>query len=358
MRLERMLTDALREEAEARDVDVARLWSDTRTRLYPEPPRRSRRRPVVLAAAAAAAVVVAGVAGLTQLGGPDRVSPAGPAGGSTSREGDVADDFTCPEQVVHDWTRPSSVVDKSFVATFRGGLDFQTRGYGVPMYEYEIEGDRAFVRFGSADGSLAMRSEFHRQDDEWVRFRSEVCSGEDGSVAVPVEEPLELRNHLGEDPLPPSDLSGRRPLLLDHRSYYTHVGVVRPRSLYAGACGKAVCLSSVEEGDESASTRVRPGVKPRDVSWIFLPNDSPAWRTQPYGLWALYDAEGTVEDVLLDRGGLYRAQRFTSDGWPGTLWVGVAPVEEFRGVSVYPRDGLPSFHEPQDLPGYRADVHD
>lgn len=354
MRLERMLTDALREEAEDRDVDVARLWAETRDRLGQEPPRRARRRPAVLAAAAAAAVVV-GVAGLTQLGGPDRVTPSGPAEGS-SREGDVADDFTCPEQVVHDWTRPSSVVDKQFVATLHKGLEFQARGYDVPRYELEVDGDRAFAGFGNVDGSLALRSEFHREDGEWVRFRSEVCTGEDGSVAVPVEEPLELRNHLGSEPVPPTDLSGRDPVLLDHRAYYTHVGVVEPRSLYVGACGrKALCLSSLEEGGDGSSHRLRSETKPRDLSWMFLRDDSPGWRTQPYGFWALYDRDGKVEDVTFSLGNMvFRAERVTSKAWPGTLHLVVAPLDEFTGIVVTPPRGGPdggmsTLYEPQDL---------
>lgn len=362
MSLERMLADALREEAESRDVDLPRLWVGTRDRLE-QTPSRPHRRPAVLAAAAAAVVVVAGVVGLTQLGGPERAAPAGPAGDVVAKEGEVSDDFTCPEQVVHDWTRPETVVDKQFVASFRGGLDFQTRGYDVPRYTYRVDGDRAFVSFGSDDGSLAMRSEFHRQDGEWVRFRSEVCSGEDGSVVVPVDEPLELRNHLGGDPLPPSELSGRDPQLLDHRSYYTHVGVVRPRSLYAGVCGTGICLSSVEEDGDSSSTRVRPGVTPYDVSFTFLPNDAPYWRNQPYGMWALYDRDAKVEDVSLDLrdGRIIWATKHQGQDWPGTLYVLVAPFDEVGVVTVHhtagsgPWAGEGRDYLPEDLAGHRPD---
>jgi hypothetical protein len=104
-------------------------------------------------------------------------------------------------------------------------------------------------------------------------------------------------------------------------------------------------------------------VKPHDVSWIFLRDDSPGWRTQPYGMWALYDRDGEVEDVLLDRGGLYRAEKVTGDGWPGTLWVGVAPVDEFAGITVTPPrggpdGGLSTYYELQDIPGYRPDLHE
>lgn len=358
MKLERMLADALREEAESRDVDVARLWADTRGRLERKPPVRRKRWPVVAAAAAAAAVVL-GVGVVATVTGDEgrRILPAGEPDGPV--EGEVADDFTCPEQVVHDWTRPETVVDKYFVATMEGGLEFQAAGYDVPMYELEVEGDRAHVSFGNTDGSLALRSEFHREDGEWVRFRSEVCTGEDGSVAVPVEEPSELRNHLGDDPLPPSELSGQEPVLLDHRAYYDHVGVVRPRTLYAGACGKAICLSSVEEGGDSGSTRVRPGAQPHDVSPFFLPNDAPDWREQPYGMWAVYDADDEAAEVSFSLGNMiFRAERFTAAGWPGTLYLVVAPFEEFTGLTVVPPQGLSSHYPPEELPPYGEGVRD
>lgn len=358
MTLERMLADALREEAEARDVDVARMWVGTRDRLEPSPVGRRRRWPVVAAAAAAAAVVVGVglVAGSTGDGG-RMILPAGDP--DRAREGEVADEFTCPEQVVHDWTRPETVVDEHFVASLQGGLEFQARGYDVPRYELEVDGDRAFASFGNSDGSLALRSEFHQEDDEWVRFRSEVCAGEDGSVAVPVEEPLELRNHLGDEPFRPTRLSGRDPVLLDHRAFYDHVGLVRPRSLYAGACGDSVCISSVRGGGDGTSTRIRPNGRPHDVSFSFLPNDSSDWRTRPHGMWAVYDRDGDVEDVTFSRGNtVFRAERITSDSWPGTLHLVVAPFEDLTGITVMPPrggpdGGLATHYAAEDLAGFR-----
>ena len=356
MTLERMLADALREEAEARDVDVPRMWSETRDRLEPAPTRSRKRWPVVAAAAAAAAVLggVGLVAGSTGDGG-WLILPAGEPDGT--REGEVADAFSCPEQVVHDWTRPESVVDKHFVASLEGGLEVQARGYDVPRYELEVDGDRAFASFGNADGSLALRSEFHREDGEWVRFRSEVCTGEGGSMAVPLEEPLELRNHLGDEPFRPTGLSGRDPVLLDHRAVYDHVGVVRPRSLYAGACGDTVCISSVRGGGDATSTKIRSNGKPHDVSFSFLPSDG-EWQTRPYGMWAVYDRGGEVEDVTFSRGAeVFVAEQITSDAWPGTLHLVVAPFEDLTGIAVLPpRDGpgggVATHYTAEDLAGF------
>ena len=358
MTLERMLADALREEAEARDVDVARMWVDTRDRLEPSPAAPRRRWPVVAVAAAAAAVVVGVglVAGSTGDGG-RMILPAGDP--DRSRQGEVADAFTCPEQVVHDWTRPGTVVDKHFVASLEGGLEFQAGGYDVPRYELEVDGDRAFASFGNADGSLALRSEFHREDGEWVRFRSEVCTGEDRSVAVPLEEPLELRNHLGDEPFRPTGLSGRDPVLLDHRAVYDHVGVVRPRSLYAGACGGSVCISSLRGGGDATSTEIRSNGRPHDVSFSFLPNSTAEWQTRPYGMWAVYDRDGEVEDVTFSRGSeVFRAERITSDTWPGTLHLVVAPFEDLMGIAVMPpRDspggGLATHYPAEELAGFQ-----
>lgn len=255
MKLERMLADALREEAGGRDVDVARLWADTRGRL-------------------------------------DRESAVRRSAGA--------------------WSPPR-----------------------LRPQRYSLRSDRL------------------------VRFRSEVCAGEAGSVVVPVEEPSMLRNHLGDDPLPPSALSGGRPLLLDHRAYYDHVGVTRPRTLYAGACGTALCLSSVEEDGDSGSTRVPPGAKPHEVSPYFLPNDAPDWREQPYGMWAVYDAADEVADVTYSRGNsLFRAERFTADGWPGTLYLVVAPFDEFTGLTVTPPEERSTHYPAEELPPYSTGARD
>ncbi len=364
MRVEQMLTDALREEAESRDVDVTGLWARTREHLDRKPARRGRRLPV-LAAAAASLVVVAGVVGLAQIDGP---GDAGPAGQVTSDRDVVDDEFTCPEQITHDWTRPESVTDPYFVASLRGGPVHQASTHRAALYEYEEKGNRAFLRFGNADGTLALVSEFHRKGGDWVRFRSDVCTGENGSVAVPTDGELDLGVH-EDEPHPVENMIYREKRrstarLIDDRRYYDNVGLIRHRSMYAMACGRSICLST---GDDTGSsgTSVPAGVVPHDVSELFFPGADSANRTNPYGFWLLYDVEDAVENVSLDLkdGTIIWATQFEADGWPGTLYALVAPFDEVGALTVHHATGSgPGAGEgrnflPEELPGYQADLH-
>lgn len=363
MSIEHKLTEALREEAEARDVEVTRLWVETQARLAQQPTRRSRRVPLV--AAAAALVVTAGVAGLAQL---DGSGDSDPARQITPERDAVDDEFTCPEQITHDWTRPDSVTDEYFVASLHGGPERQAAGYGAARYEFDESGDRAFLRFGNTDGTLATLSEFRRDDHgEWASYRTDVCVGRNGSVAVPVNGDLDLGPHGNDDPYSFEDtVYGERKgyaVLVDDRSYYDHVGLVRHRSLYALNCGRRVCLTSAEEQGGSG-TILRPGVVPQDVSHLFLPTDEVPERKNPYGLWAVYDVDGVVADVTahLRGGGEIPAQSFYASPWPGQLHMLLAPFDRVERITVHRRPGsspgVPQVESfaPKDLPLFGPDT--
>jgi hypothetical protein len=362
MSIEQKLTDALRDEAEARDVDTARLWARTEQSIERRPSRRGRRLPV-LAAAVAALVVTAGVAGLSQL---DREGDADPAEQVTTDRDAVDDEFTCPEQITHDWTRPESVTDPYFVASLRGGPERQASEHGAARYEYEEQGDRAFLRFGNADGSLALVSEFHRKGGDWVRFRSDVCTGENGTAVVPTRGELELGLH-EDEPHPLENMAfGERKgeaRLLDDRRYYDHVGLIRHRSLYALECGRRICLSS-GDGMSSSGTSVPAGVVPHDVSDLFLPRDEVGDPLSPYGLWVLWDVEGVVASVRAEVRGQegQTTHSFYVSGWPGQLHAVLAPFDEVESLTVHRRPGadpgapLRTTYTPEELPGYQADL--
>jgi hypothetical protein len=363
MKVEQMLTDALRKEAEARDIDVTGLWVRTRERLEQEPGRRSRRLPV-LAAAAASLAVVAGVVGLAEVNGSGDAGPAE----HVSRDEDVVDDeFTCPEQVTHDWTRPESVSDPWFVASLHGGPERQASEHRAALYEYEEKGDRAFLRFGNADGTLALVSEFHRKDGDWVRFRSDVCTGENGTVAVPTRGELDLGLH-GDEPHPRESMPfGERKgkaRLIDDRRYYDHVGLIRHRSLYALACGRRMCLAS---GDDmgGSGTSIPAGVVPHDMSNLFIPDADTLNLENPYGLWVLWDVDGVVASLRAEVRGQegQTTQSFYVSGWPGQLHAVLAPFDKVESLTVHRRPGadpgapLQTTYTPVELPGYRADLH-
>lgn len=367
MKVEQMLTDALREEAEARDVDVTGLWFRTRERLGEDPDRRSRRtrRLTVLAAAAASLAVVAGVVSLAQVGGSRE---AGPAGADRAVEGGVDDEFTCPEQITHDWTRPESVSDPYFVASLRGGPAHQAKVHEAARYEFDEQGDRAYLRFGNADGTLGTLSEFRREGDEWVRFRTEVCVGEDGSIGFPERREWRLEEHsepymwvagMPEDPATSSSWT-----LVDSRRYYDDIGLVRHRAIYAGLCGEKLCLRSGSP-TEGSGYDLPAGVIPHDASSIFMPFDEIEERKNPYGFWVLYDADGVVESLTAKLRGKKERTTFTFsvDSWPGRLFAVLVPFDEVESVTVQRVEGadpgapLRTTYTPEELPGYRAELH-
>jgi hypothetical protein len=364
MRIEQKLTDALREEAEGREVDVDALWHRTRYRLHEQEPSRRRPGPVLAAAAAAVALVVGGLA-VAEHVRPDDQAPAAP-GDDKPIEGGVDDSFSCPEQITHDWTRPETVTDEHFVASLRGGPAQQARVYDAPRYEFEEAGDRAFLRFGNADGSLATLSEFRRVDGEWTRHRTEVCVGKDGSVAVPTRHPLDLGN-FADVPYDPTGVAPRRASLVDARFYYDTVGLKRVRSIWANACGPNMCLSSGDEGGLRSTITIKSGEVPTDASALFLPFDNIPERHNPYGLWVVYNGESRVSSILAyDRDG--QVVGTTSgkyvDGWGGDLKFIVAPFDEVARIEVTrirssarPNEQGTLTFTPDELPGYRADLH-
>jgi hypothetical protein len=360
MRIEEKLVEALREDAESRDVDVTRLWAGTRERIEQEgarPRRRRRIAPLVVVAAAAVAVGLIGTVGL-----PD--GDVGPAGAQRPQEGGVDDAFTCPEQITHDWTRPETVTDEYFVAGLRGGPAQQARVYDAPRYELEEAGDRAFLRFGNADGSLATLSEFRLVGGAWTRFRTDVCIGKNGSVAVPIRNSLDLSNH-ADVPYDPRGMAPGRASLIDSRTYYDTTGLVRVRSMWAHTCGRGMCLTSGLPGDWTR-IRVQPGTVPHDVSPLFFPRDQMTNRHNPYGLWALFDDDATVGSVVAyDESGRTvgeTAGRYV-DGWPGQLTLLLAPFDEVERITVTRRPGSTDPGEPrtrtftpEELPGYDPDL--
>jgi hypothetical protein len=368
MRFEQMLADALREEADSRPVDVDDLWERTQASLDERATAPRRRLPVLAAAAAAVMVVAAGGAALGQLFAPED-PPLTTAEGEPA-EGGVDEEFTCPEQITHDWTRPETVTDDYFVASLRGGPAEQARIRDAARYEYDEQGDRASLRFGNADGSLATVSEFRREGDEWVRFRTDLCTGKDGSIAVPLDDEWELRPRGARADAQERGAAGvsGAGVLVDSRSYYDNAGLVRTRTLHAVPCDqRGMCLTSTEDAEASTSiATLGTGRRLWDLSWIFMPfEERPVSR--PYGFWALYDAVptelGRLSATLRD-GSTVDAEIYDNPtGSGGTLYLLLAPFGEVESLTVeYPQPVVgtappPETYLPEDLGGHRADLH-
>jgi hypothetical protein len=369
MRFEQMLADALREEADTHHVDVDGLWERTRAGLDERADVARRRLPVLAATAAAVVAVAAGGAALGQLFVQDDPVPVWPTESGEPVEGGVDDEFTCPEQITHDWTRPETVTDDYFVASLRGGPAEQARIRDAARYEYEERGDRAFLRFGNADGSLATLSEFRRDGEEWVRFRTDLCTGEGDSIAVPLDDEWELRPREAENrDTQGGGAAGPSPsLLVDSRTFYDNAGLVRNRTLHAVPCGqRGLCLSSAEDDEESSTSIATLGTGRRlwDLSWIFMPaEERPVSR--PYGLWALFDPVpteyGRLSATLRD-GGTVEAEIYDSPNLGGTLYLLLAPFDEVESLTVeYPQPVAgtapqPETHLPEELGASRADL--
>jgi hypothetical protein len=355
MRIEERLSRALHEDADGREVDLQRLFAATRDRLDATPAPSRRPWAFAMAAAATAAVVAAGA--LLLPGGDLSLLPAGPDRSGGPVEGGVDDAFTCPEQVTYDWTRPETITDDYFVASLDGGPRAQARNHDAARYEYEERGDRAYLRFGNADGTLATLSEFRRNGDEWVRFRTDVCTGRDGSVAVPTQDEDRLGRHDGE-PYPPSTLGGDRSnaaVLVDDRSYFDGVGLVRHRSIYAEPCGRQVCVWAIQDPTSLVATQTRAGDagRPREMTGLFWPPDETVDRRVGEGLWVLADPDGSVKHLVAHHhdGSEVLSQTFTGPGWPGDLHVLLAERDQVKSVLVVPRTGRTRYHTLADLPG-------
>jgi hypothetical protein len=341
--IEDRLTLALHEEADRTDVDVVALQAATHERLA----RRSRTRlrfPSALAAAAAVAVVLVG--GITfmrvirdaDIGVLDRVT-------GTSVEGGVANAFTCPRTVTVDAAGRRS--DDSFLPDISAGPRHAADAEGAPRYEFTSSGDRAVLRLGNADGTLASSATFRRHRGGWDLVTTTKCAGADGSILVPDTDPLRLGRRTAT-PYPGEKMVGRHAVLIDDRSYFDVAGLVRHRSMWAAPCDESLCLASGKPTsmllDQAPPPRgERPDV--RDISSMFLPPDDMVGRRNPFRTWLVYDPEGRDTRVWARSASgrrVVEAKRITGPGWSGQAFVLLAPAGAAAEIVVDTADGSES----------------
>ena len=87
---------------------------------------------------------------------------------------------------------------------------------------------------------------------------------------------------------------------------------------------------------------------------FFLPDDL-VGRVNPYGMWSVYDRQGTVESlsVTLRDGTQLTSQRFTSPTWDGAaLYVVLAPWSDVQSVDLVETDGDVTHQPPENVAGY------
>jgi hypothetical protein len=333
MSTEERLARSLHEEADSIEVDVSRLHAATRARLAPA--RRSRRQVWLRPAVAVVAVlaVVVGVVAVVRIGGDDPrdVAPAG-----TSKAGGVATGFTCPGQVVVD--QSGREVDDSFLPSLADGPRAAADDAGAPRYSYDRQRDKATLRLGNEDGSLASTAGFERVGNSWELRSTTKCSGLDRTILVPVRDPLHLGKRLS-DPYPAKGMTeGDQSVLVDDRDYYDVAGLVQHRTIWAFPCQKVFCVAAGRPDSMITWTGEHPNRPvPEDLSQVFLPPDDTVGMRNPYGFWAVYDPHSEVRDVRTTAplgGAGVAAVQVAQPGWPGRLYLLLAPWDEVKTIEV------------------------
>jgi hypothetical protein len=344
MSIEERLSRVLAEEAEQLDVDVAELRHRTRERLATSPGRRTggRRYAGPAAAAAAVAVLVGGGVLGSHLAGGDRGvdEPAGPVTGG--RAHDVATRFTCPEHVPVDL----SGAQDEFVPTLGTGRPARlAESLDAPRYAFEVTGRRAELRLGNADGTLGSVASYRRVGNGWDLVSAEACTGTGTSAAPPTDQDLQPGTH-GVAAHPPKGALAfgpgeREPVLVDDRPVYDYSGLVtRHRTIYAAPCGQRTCWRAGEPtsglvGRRPARTASGDPLVQDVGEFLVLPDDL-VGRTNPLGMWAVYDdGDGTSFSAVMDDGTVRRATRLTRPSWQGgALLVVIAPTADVAQLRV------------------------
>lgn len=339
MSVEERVARALRDEADRIDVDVAALHAATGDRLAPHPGNRLRSAPALAASVAVALVLVGGITFTTVLRDVG-IDVLGRVTGS-SEKGGVASAFTCPRTVTVDDAGRRS--DDSFLPDIGAGPRHAADAVGAPRYEYSSSGDRAVLRLGNADGTLASTATFRRRSGGWDLVTTTKCAGARGSILVPERDPLRLGRRAAT-PYPGKKMVGAQAVLVDDRSYYDVAGLVHHRSMWAAPCDQSLCLASGKPtsmvlDDVPPPRGVRTKVK--DISSMFLPPDDMVGRKNPFRAWVVYDPER--RDTLVwgrsasgDR--VVDAKRITGPRWKGQAFVLLAPAGAVAEVVVDTRD--------------------
>lgn len=343
MSVEERVARALRDEADRIDVDVVGLHAATRDRLRPRPGNRLRSAPALAAAVAVALVLVGGVTFTTVL----REVGVGvlDAMTGTSEKGGVASDFTCPRTVTVDDAGRRS--DDSFLPDIGAGPRHAADAEGAPRYEYSSSGDRAVLRLGNADGTLASTATFRRRGGGWDLVTTTKCAGAHGSILVPERDPLRLGRRAAT-PYPGREMVGAEAVLVDDRSYYDVAGLVHHRSMWAAPCNESLCLASGKPTSMVAGEAAPPRGKHtrvRDISSMFLPPDDMVGRKNPFRVWVVYDPARRDTGVWArsasgDR--VAEAKRITGPGWRGQAFLLLAPAGAVTEVVVDTPDGSES----------------
>ena len=356
MNIEDRVARALASEAERIDVDVEELRARTGDRLTAArvaegAPVRPARGPLLLAVAASVALAAAAA---VFLGTGDRLGPA-----TDPDPGDVESTFSCPVQRDIDVT--SGAQDEFLPRLGRGGPAAVADEYHAPRWDFVEDGSRATLRLGNDDGSLGSITTYRAAGDGWTPVSAIACGSSD-TPGVPTRDELRLGTH-GYPPYK-SSMSPRfydgASVFLDDRAVYDYSGlVIRHRSMYVAPCGARLCWDTGRP-TSMVTARLRADVPTiaQDVSSLFFEPDDLVGRANPFGMWAVWDPDGTVRALRAGLGGgvVRQSQTFTDPSWRGAvLYVVVAPRAGTRWVEAVTAAGETVRRAPEDVTGYEPD---
>lgn len=344
MSQEQRVRAALRREAEKHEVDVAGLYTATRGRLAAEDVR-ARRRPRsphrVVLAAAAAVVAVAAMGVATPLVA-DRLL----ADGSEPGGGPVDDYFSCPAQRTVDAARSD---DDGFLPELSASGEPVGEAAGAPRDQVVVDEDRATLRLGNPDGSLASISTFEKVPGGYRLLDTTVCSNDPvaGSSSLPLVD-----TGLGDSSsdLRAEDVAADAVLVLDRLTYDVS-GLSKRITAYAYPCGLRVCVESGTRGGTITRSSLPRSATPVDLTSQLSDPDDVVGVESAQRLVALYDRDGSVAEVAWTDAVGTRTVVLQVDGasWPGQLFLVLAPTEALAGLDVRDADGAVTTYDPAEL---------
>lgn len=344
MSVEEQLTRALHDEAQRVEVDLPRLHARTRDRLPSEAPRR---RIGLLAPVLVAALVLTVLGGfaLLRLGNESRTAPPAHA----PHEGGVDEQFTCPVQITADEARRR--VDDALVLDLDEGPAVAAREVRAPRYSYSETADRALLRLGNADGSLAATATFDRVGGGWVLDTTARCGGEDNGISVPGTDQLRLgRRDATPYPAGKLGLDAATAVFVDDRTTYDQSGFSEHRSVWAAPCDRRMCVSGGVP-TSFAIGEISPNTKPENIDGVLLAADAMVGRKPGLVLWAVYDADGSIASAATrQRDGSTRpAEVLRGPGWTGRLLLLLDVPGRVQSVTLVHRDGTVSDYSPGEI---------
>ncbi|CAN5145739.1 hypothetical protein BH09ACT12_BH09ACT12_34860 [soil metagenome] len=339
------LREALEADAATHDVDLLGLYAATRARLGEQEAleaRRSRSGTTSRVLLAAAAVVVVAGVGFLVPHVTDRLL----SDDYTSSSGAVDDDFTCPIQQTTDF---ASDDDDSFLPELSAEAKPTGEAAGAPRHEVAVDGDRATLRLGNDDGTLASVTTFDRVGESYRRVAVTKCSNDPvagSSSAALVTEGLPRTS----SDLRAQDVAPGASLVAD-RLTYDVAGLAKRISMYAYPCQPRVCVEAGSRTDTRTRSSLPRSGAPVDVTSQLADPDDVVGVDSAQLLVALYDADDEVVEVSWsDTAGAVTVVPAVADGeWRGQVFLVLVPTDSFASLTVTRSEGRSSEYSAVDL---------